>query len=63
MRENGIDLPIVAIGGITVGDIPAILETGVSGIALSGAILNAPDPVVMTARIIDTLRLSSSGRI
>ena len=63
MRENSIDLPIVAIGGITVGDIPAILETGVSGIALSGAILNAPDPVVMTARIIDTLRQSSSGQI
>ena len=63
MRENGIGLPIVAIGGITVDDIPAIMETGVSGIALSGAILNAPDPVVMTTRIIDTLRLSSSGRI
>ena len=63
MRENSIDLPIVAIGGITVDDIPAIMETGVSGIALSGAILNAPDPVVMTTRIIDTLRLSSSGRI
>ena len=63
MRENSIDLPIVAIGGITVDDIPAILKTGVSGIALSGAILNAPNPVVMTARIIDTLRQSSSGQI
>ena len=33
MRENGIDLPIVAIGGITVDDIPAIMGTGVTGIA------------------------------
>lgn len=55
MKELGIDLPIVAIGGITVDDIPAVMGTGVSGIALSGAILGAPDPVEMTARIIETI--------
>lgn len=55
MKELGIDLPIVAIGGITVEDIPAVMRTGVSGIALSGAILGAPDPVEMTARIIETI--------
>lgn len=55
MKELGIDLPIVAIGGITVEDIPAVMGTGVSGIALSGAILGAPDPVEMTARIIETI--------
>ena len=55
MKELGIDLPIVAIGGITVEDIPAVMGTGVSGIALSGAILGVPDPVEMTARIIETI--------
>ena len=55
MKELGIDLPIVAIGGITVEDIPAVMGTGVSGIALSGAILGAPDPVEITARIIETI--------
>lgn len=55
MKELGIDFPIVAIGGITVEDIPAVMGTGVSGIALSGAILGAPDPVEMTARIIETI--------
>lgn len=55
MKELGIDLPIVAIGGITVEDIPAVMGTSVSGIALSGAILGAPDPVEMTARIIETI--------
>lgn len=55
MKELGIDLPIVAIGGMTVEDIPAVMGTGVSGIALSGAILGAPDPVEMTARIIETI--------
>ncbi len=45
MREEGIDLPIVAIGGITIEDVPAILKTGVTGIALSGEVLRAADPV------------------
>lgn len=36
MKEANIELPVVAIGGITREDIPAILETGVNGIALSG---------------------------
>lgn len=56
MRENGIDLPIVAIGGITVDDIPAIMGIGVTGIALSGAILNAEDPKSMTESILETLK-------
>lgn len=55
MRDKGIDLPIVAIGGITIADIPAIMATGVTGIALSGAILGAADPVAMTENILKTL--------
>lgn len=53
MRETGIQLPIVAIGGITYEDIPAIMETGVTGIALSGTILRAEDPVKETQRILE----------
>ena len=45
MREANIPLPVVAIGGITRTDIPAILQTGVRGIALSGTVLRAEDPV------------------
>lgn len=45
MRSNGISIPIVAIGGITAADIPMIMQTGVTGIALSGAVLNADDPI------------------
>ena len=47
MKAEGIELPIVAIGGITPEDIPEIMATGVSGIALSGTILRAQDPVAM----------------
>lgn len=52
MHDAGIALPMVAIGGITYDDIPAILETGVTGIALSGTILQADDPVAETRRIL-----------
>lgn len=46
MREAGINIPVVAIGGITAEDIPAIMQTGVSGIALSGTVLRADNPIV-----------------
>lgn len=55
VREAGVDLPIVAIGGITVDDIDALMATGVNGIAVSGAIINAPDPVEYTSQIMQKL--------
>ncbi len=45
MRVRGIDIPLVAIGGIGREDIPHILECGVHGIALSGSVLNAEEPI------------------
>ena len=45
MQEAGINLPIVAIGGITKADIPSLMETGITGIALSGSILRAEYPI------------------
>lgn len=45
MREQDISIPLVAIGGITKSDIPELLLCGVDGIALSGSIINAEDPV------------------
>lgn len=54
-REAGITLPIVAIGGIEQSDIADIMATGVDGVAVSGAIRNAPDPAVATAAIIDSI--------
>lgn len=52
MKAAGITLPVVAIGGITYEDIPDILQTGVSGIALSGSILRAENPVEEVRRIL-----------
>lgn len=52
MKAAGITLPVVAIGGITYEDIPDILQTGVSDIALSGSILRAENPVEEVRRIL-----------
>ncbi len=45
MQEEGIHLPLVAIGGITVNDIAKIFSSGPHGIALSSTILQADDPI------------------
>ncbi len=51
MKAEGINLPIVAIGGITEQDVTDIMQTGVSGIAVSGAVLNADNPIEAMRRI------------
>ena len=56
MQEADIHLPIVAIGGITVEDIPEIIQTGVSGIALSGTVLRADNPVSEMRRVINQMK-------
>lgn len=55
VRNAGCDLPIVAIGGITIDDVEPLMATGVNGIAMSGAIIGADDPVGYTARVIAKL--------
>ena len=53
MQEEKIcHLPVVAIGGITFADIPAIMQTGVTGIALSGTVLRADNPVEEMRKIL-----------
>lgn len=49
MAAHNIHLPLVAIGGILLTDVAVILQTGVTGIAVSGAILNAENPVEETS--------------
>ena len=59
MRKHNISIPIVAIGGIGKEDIPAIMACGVSGIALSGSILNAQNPVAETQEVITLLKATT----
>ena len=53
MRRAGIAIPVVAIGGITASDIDDILATGVKGIAVSGSVLTAENPVAMMRTLIN----------
>ena len=56
MKEHGISLPIVAIGGIEAEDIPAIMQTGVSGIALSGVVLRDKQPTEKMKQILNIIQ-------
>ena len=60
-RDAGILLPVVAIGGITAEDIPAIMSTGVHGVAVSGGLLRAEDTCAETRRMVAMLRPCGSS--
>lgn len=54
-NRAGIHIPIFAIGGIRLEDVDPLMETGIQGIAVSGAIINAADPVEETRRFINEI--------
>ncbi|RZK46917.1 MAG: thiamine phosphate synthase [Hymenobacter sp.] len=43
-RAAGFATPIIGIGGVELADVPALLATGLRGVAVAGAIGNAADP-------------------
>ena len=43
MRHHDINKPVVVIGGITLQDIPDVIQAGAKGVAVSGAIAHAQD--------------------
>ena len=53
MQQVGISLPLIAIGGIVSTDIAALRDIGVSGIAVSGAVLGAADPIKEMKKLIE----------
>lgn len=55
MEERNIRIPVVAIGGIKFEDIDGIMGTGVTGLALSGSVLNAENPVEEMKRFVDKI--------
>ena len=62
MRAENINLPIVAIGGITFADIPSVMQTGVTGIALSGTVLRADNPAEEMRRILAAINQTDNHR-
>jgi len=58
LRSAGISIPIIAIGGIEPDDIAAIMQTGVHGVAISGAITYAVDAAQTTQYIYQQLHMN-----
>lgn len=44
MRENAIDIPLLAVGGVKISDVKSLLAAGVYGIAVSAAVNQTEDP-------------------
>jgi thiamine-phosphate pyrophosphorylase len=47
LQKYPVTLPVIAVGGIRLPDVDALMETGIAGIAVSGAVNNADDPMDM----------------
>jgi thiamine-phosphate pyrophosphorylase len=52
LQKLGIQLPVVAIGGIRPDDLPDLASTGVNGVAVSGCVLGSDDPVAAMAGLV-----------
>lgn len=59
MHAEGILIPIIAIGGLVAADVAGLLQAGVHGIAVSGAITHAVDPAAFV-KDIQQLTLNST---
>lgn len=55
LADANIDFHVVASGGIAVSDYEAVLKAGCAGVAVSGAIVDADNPVAATREIVEAL--------
>lgn len=60
LKEKNIRVPVIAIGGILPEDIPALMETGIHGIAVSGLITHATDKQAVVSQIHHQLKQLST---
>lgn len=51
MQNNGLTTPVFAIGGITLNDVEALIETGIHGIAVSGLITQNKNPLELITQL------------
>ena len=51
-----VDIPVIAIGGITAERVPEVRDAGAHGVAVISAILCADDPTSATSRFLTALR-------
>lgn len=58
VKENNIEIPCVAVGGIKLEDVKSLLAAGVNGIAVSGAIAAAENEVETVKSFISELPMN-----
>lgn len=56
-----VNIPVIAIGGLTPEKIPQLSTTGCAGVAVISAIADAPDPAVAARRLKQALRFEWEG--
>ena len=61
LEEEGISLPVFAIGGIGVEDVGPLLEAGVYGVAFSGLLLQAGDRAAVVRELEEEVSRSGSA--
>ncbi|SCG55347.1 thiamine phosphate synthase [Micromonospora coxensis] len=52
---GAVDVPVIAIGGVTVETVPALRAAGAYGVAVVGALSDSPDPARTTAALVEAL--------
>jgi thiamine-phosphate pyrophosphorylase len=55
------DLPVYALGGVTLGRIAACLAAGATGVAVMGEVMRAPDPRSTVRALLTELTAERSG--
>ena len=50
-----VDIPVIAIAGVTAPRVPELLDAGAHGVAVIGAVAHAPDPAAATAELLEAL--------
>lgn len=57
-----VDVPIIAISGITAQRVPEVLAAGAHGIAVVSAVVDVPDPGAATRELLELLDLLADGQ-
>jgi thiamine-phosphate pyrophosphorylase len=52
---EAVDVPVIAIGGVTPDRVAELLATGAFGVAVVGAVSGAPDPAAATRELLRAL--------
>lgn len=60
---RAVEIPVIAIGGVTVERVPEILGAGAHGIAVIEAVACDPDPAAATRRLREALEAPAAGGI